>query len=357
MESQGATPASEETHRATVAGRELLEDAGNRTQSIHQVMKLFPLSDSLVSEQQKLRVVLDWAHSFLSSGSDLQHKHNELAWNGNRETEHFKSVAAKSGKRQDSSSKSNDPTDLINEGAQSKGQLSDNQKEPRKQSEEKTEDGKMGRNDGKMSKTSSSASVVRMNDNLSRGVTAKTPDQMTKPTSTTRLQIPSNLTVYEQYRLCVDQLHHLRAAKDTTSSEDTAAAAEPRAPASSCLEFNSAMKKRLNEVQSRKLPAAETTETRASDHNGNTRETPPTNDEEFKPRGVNVTPAGVKAESRSLCPDNDCISAAHLDLNGNIYASNMNNAEADEHFKSQMERSAALAANPGTEHVWEQILL
>ncbi|KAM7416793.1 hypothetical protein PAMA_018723 [Pampus argenteus] len=49
---------------------ELLEDSGNRRQSI----SLHLLSGSLFSEQQKLRHVLDWARSFLSSGSEVHHE-------------------------------------------------------------------------------------------------------------------------------------------------------------------------------------------------------------------------------------------------------------------------------------------
>ncbi|XP_044229635.1 uncharacterized protein LOC122997514 [Thunnus albacares] len=62
-----------ETHptvEAKSAVSELLEDSGNCRQSI----KLHVLSDSLFSEQQKLRHVLDWAHSFLSSGSEVHHE-------------------------------------------------------------------------------------------------------------------------------------------------------------------------------------------------------------------------------------------------------------------------------------------
>ncbi|XP_073321880.1 uncharacterized protein [Pagrus major] len=66
-----------ETHPVTRSGHavsELLEDSGNRRQIINQELSLHLLSDSPFSEQQKLRYVLDWTHSFLSSGSEIHHE-------------------------------------------------------------------------------------------------------------------------------------------------------------------------------------------------------------------------------------------------------------------------------------------
>ncbi|XP_028434943.1 F-box/LRR-repeat protein 7 [Perca flavescens] len=66
-----------ETHPITRAGRtvsELLEDSGNCRWIINQELNLHLLSDSLFSEQQKLRHVLDWAQRFLSSGSEVHHE-------------------------------------------------------------------------------------------------------------------------------------------------------------------------------------------------------------------------------------------------------------------------------------------
>lgn len=66
-----------ETHPITRAGRtvsELLEDSGNCRRIINRELNLHLLSDSLFSEQQKLRHVLDWAQSFLSSGSEVHHE-------------------------------------------------------------------------------------------------------------------------------------------------------------------------------------------------------------------------------------------------------------------------------------------
>lgn len=66
-----------ETLPLTRAGRkasELLEDSGKCRQIIKQELNLHLLSDSLFSEQQKLRHVLDWTHSFLSSDSEVHHE-------------------------------------------------------------------------------------------------------------------------------------------------------------------------------------------------------------------------------------------------------------------------------------------
>ncbi|XP_069379689.1 uncharacterized protein [Paralichthys olivaceus] len=63
-----------ENHQTTREARavsEHLEDAGNCWQNIYQEPNLPLLCDSLLSEQRKLRHVLDWAHNFLSSGSEL----------------------------------------------------------------------------------------------------------------------------------------------------------------------------------------------------------------------------------------------------------------------------------------------
>ncbi|XP_051277565.1 uncharacterized protein LOC127375583 isoform X2 [Dicentrarchus labrax] len=76
MTFQAVTPAVD-THPITRAGHsvaELLEDSGNRRQLINQELSLHLLNDSHFSEQQKLRHVLDWAHSFLSNGSEIHHE-------------------------------------------------------------------------------------------------------------------------------------------------------------------------------------------------------------------------------------------------------------------------------------------
>lgn len=73
---QAANPTTE-THPVTRVGRtvsDLLGESGNCRQIINQELNLHLLSDSLFSEQQKLRHVLDWAHSFLSSGSEVHHE-------------------------------------------------------------------------------------------------------------------------------------------------------------------------------------------------------------------------------------------------------------------------------------------
>lgn len=68
---QAANPAMA-THPITVS--ELLEDSGNCRQILKQELSLHPLSACLLSEQQKLRHVLDWAHRFLSTDSKVSHE-------------------------------------------------------------------------------------------------------------------------------------------------------------------------------------------------------------------------------------------------------------------------------------------
>lgn len=66
-----------ETRPLTGAGRtvsELLKDSGNCRQIKSQELHLGVLRDSLFSEQQKLSHVLDWAHRFLSRGSEVHHQ-------------------------------------------------------------------------------------------------------------------------------------------------------------------------------------------------------------------------------------------------------------------------------------------
>lgn len=66
-----------ERHPVTRDGHtvsELLEDSGNCRHIIKQELNLHLLSESLFSEQHKLRHVLDWAHSFLSGDSEVHHQ-------------------------------------------------------------------------------------------------------------------------------------------------------------------------------------------------------------------------------------------------------------------------------------------
>lgn len=548
QESQRATQASnttKETHcttTVTCAVSELLEDAGNCRQSIHQVLNPHPLGDSLFSEQQKLRVALDWAHSFLSSRSDFHdkicrteslkladtqqretetpptykcsssaiNKHSfscteggtevldqrgttEKVWQlelsnytnseqnnylsrhkppsqedllilftsgrddvaspENRQTEELKSLELQqttskqtpshhncrtskvhtSNHRHhlnlsDSSSnqtftldaatslikgatscwssasktstaavsttkmslKNNYSTDTIYERAQSEGELSGNKKglrnklEKIKPEKEKTEDGWMEENENKMCRESSSVSVACTNNNLSHSEPERISEQTAKtanPSFTYHLKIPSNLTVYEQYQLCVDRLHHLRLRKSTKkeikTTEETAVPSEAQALPTSCFECNSSttpeIKKHIDEVESKRLSAAEITEERASDtinenQNRTTykRKTTLAKHEEIKQcvdLNVNETPAAVSAESRSLCQTNYVTSPAYVDLNGNSCGFIKRTAEAitsadkdinthTEHSRAapaDLEGSAAPTANPGTE--------
>lgn len=57
--------------RPESSGSQLLQDSGNSRQLVDE--QLHRLSDSICSERRKLRQVLDWAHSFLSTGSPAHH--------------------------------------------------------------------------------------------------------------------------------------------------------------------------------------------------------------------------------------------------------------------------------------------
>ena len=319
---QAANPTME-THRTTRearAGSEHLEDAGNCRQNINQEPNL---CGSVLSEQKKLRHVLDWAQRFLSSGSELHRelcradslslatekdeekreaevfdggrattdenrekctflcgfksplqdepdvpcsRRDDVTWPENRETENIKSMKGQHSINKQSPSQSycttnrlntsdqrhqthisdssknqsnvnckkktvsskHDPEDIdykIN-GAQAKGDMSDNQKEVKKQVEEMVEgeeekrDAGLEEEDGNKKQGTYSAFLELANDKMSH---SEIP---------CHLKTPSDLTVYEQYQLCVARLHRLRLrpsieARGKKTCEETAAPARP----------------------------------------------------------------------------------------------------------------------------------
>ncbi|CAB1423603.1 unnamed protein product [Pleuronectes platessa] len=208
-----------DTHQTTGKARavsEHLEDAGNCRHNINQEPNL---CCSLLSEQKKLRHVLDWAHRFLSSGSEL---HRELCTADSLILATEKDEA----KRENISYKIN--------GAQSKGVMSDNQKEVKKQvkemseGEEEKRDAGLEEEDGNKKQGTYSAFLEFAIDHMSH---REIP---------CHLKTPSDLTVYEQYQLCVDRLHRLRLrprieagcfadspARGKMTCEETAAPARP----------------------------------------------------------------------------------------------------------------------------------
>lgn len=366
---------------------ELLEDSGNCRQAINQELSLHLLSDSLFSEQQKLRHVLDWAHSFLSSDSEVHHEFcqvdssiladdeqkksptcehssaaechhpvscaaggEEVLGGGGRSVEkasnnhlcaykppfpddpripfsfipkyretpeNMKSIKPQeatskqtpsrdnncrtnglfmSNQRQRSNLDRNTNQTLASDAAtcsikesainlklsyktaaaQSEGGISGHQMELSKVEVEvgtKKEVVRVGERMGEVNEEHSSAFEVYAESNISHSEPEKKQEQM------------ETLTVYEQYQLCVDQLHHLRVrrsqhiepgrstespAKEGETSEEMAAPVEaPALPTFGC-ESNSSttnpeIKKRLNKAGSKRVTAAEIAQERSSD--------------------------------------------------------------------------------------------
>ncbi|XP_050931187.1 uncharacterized protein LOC127138956 [Lates calcarifer] len=156
--------------------------------------------------------------------------------------------------------------------------------------EKETTDARLEGNDGRMHKGHESSSAFRVyaNGNVSHTEPEKITRQMAKtanPTSTYHLKIQSNLTVYEQYQICVHQLHHLRArqsqhiepqcfiespAKGRKTSEETAAPIEASVIPTPCIELSSCttnpeIKKHFNKARRKRVSAAEITEEGRSD--------------------------------------------------------------------------------------------
>ncbi|XP_047197225.1 uncharacterized protein LOC124852385 [Hippoglossus stenolepis] len=334
---------SHQTTREARAGSEHLEDAGNCRQNINQEPNL---CCSLLSEQKKLRHVLDWAHRFLSSGSELHRelcradslilatekdeekretevfdgggatsyenrekckflcgfksplqdepdvpfsRRDDVTWPENRETENIKSMKRQHSINKQSPSQSYCTTNRLNisnqrhqthvsdssknqtltsatcsiEGSTScrsnvickkrtvsskcdsedvsykingaqEGDMSDNQKEVKKQVEEMVEGEEEKRGAG----------LEEMDGNKNQGTYLAflefANDKMSHSEIPCHLKTPSDLTVYEQYQHCVDRLHRLRLrpsieagcfadspARGKKTCEETAAPARP----------------------------------------------------------------------------------------------------------------------------------
>lgn len=259
-----------------------------------------------------------------------------------------------------------DSTDGIHDRARSKRELTGNQKalEEMEVEEERTEDGSMEESIGK----SGSAFVVYTNDNVSYSEPQKIREQMAenaKSSCSYHLKIPSNVTVYEQYQLCVDQLQQLRqrqrSEKERKPCEETAAPAEAPVPPTSFFErsspkTNPEINKCLNKVQNKRLSTADITAERASDTINENRERRRKAEHEDN-LNMNET-----CEDRSLCQRNH--GTVHVDLNGKNDSLMKRTAKAiasnDEVISTHtdqmwaapadVEDGAASAANPGTDY-------
>lgn len=262
--------------------------------------------------------------------------------------------------------KNNDATDLIYERDQSK-ELSENQKDLKKEAEKmKVEEAKIdnGEDYERRHKESSPAFVVY--DSTSYSEPERIHEQMAKTANASfdyNFKIPSHLTVYEQYKLCMDQLHHLRLrqnAEKERKTEETAAPAEAPVLPTSCFECMSSntnpdIKKCLNKVQSKRLSAAEMTAERASDTSNEKATEHGDNGDNLN---VHQTPA-----KQSLRQENYVSSTAHLDLSDNkdgfmkktataitstekVISTRLMHSRA---APADVEESAARSAHPGIE--------
>lgn len=482
------------TMTAGSAIAEFLEDAGNHR--LHEETSLVPLRDSVFSEQQKLRFVLDWAHSFLSSNSEAHREvcradspklaetthrktHQRITYNystsskynhpasytaesgevsegkgsmeklcqldsdhnseqnnylrrykpleedfhvsfsfpswlegketGNIELHHTTSKQTpsqdkfrKSGQHMsnlrhetDIYDRTSNLTDTVTpfiKGSSSswkdasktsscaecpvksslkngdEGVLSGDPKKLRKEFVEMEMYGRMEEKDGK----------VYTNDKLILRKSEKIPEQMEK-TGSSSLKIPSHLTVYEQYQMCVGHLK-LRQSQLTGPGCITESPKEERktfeeiAAATPCLESspNPEITTCLNKAQS-KRPTASGSITENQDratYERNQVKVPEHGETEHcADFSSKVTLAGAGAESRSLCQNNK----ADLNLNRNNHddppkrtTGAITPAEKDINTSVELlkaapadvEESAALAANPGTiKKIWSNLCM
>lgn len=374
MTFQAAHPTME-TH--PIAGRtvsELLEDSGN----CRQVMNLHLLSDSLFSEQQKLRHVLDWAHSFLSSGSEV---HRELcradslilADEEQRETQKTSSAYMHS-----SAAKYHHPITCTAGSDEVFGAFPDDsciperdlsghslelskekvEKEVGAKMEVAKEDARMSERMEKLNEEQESNSTFAKN-NMTNSEPDKTQEWIVKTS-------PPALTVYEEYQFCVDQLHHLRVrqnqniepgcfilspAKEREKSEETA----PENPESY---------EKLIKAGRKQVTAAEITKKRSSGVINKIQDR-----SEYNRSRATLTEHGRTKHSdketpaESVCQGNTISSNTHLGLDSNkcgelmkgtawgiTSADNstpMEHLTAPSHNVPAVEESAALTTDPG----------
>ncbi|XP_047448318.1 uncharacterized protein LOC125012415 [Mugil cephalus] len=133
-------------------------------------------------------------------------------------------------------------------GAQSKGPEDSKKIEAEGDQKERIEGDRAEENCGKIKKESDF--VVHASDKMRNGEPEGAPEQHS---STCCLKLRSHLTVYEQYQLCVDQLHHIRLRQSQCftatiqpldkdqKEEETSAKAVSSALTASCLDPTSAL--------------------------------------------------------------------------------------------------------------------
>lgn len=286
---------------------ELLEDAGNCRKNLNQELSLHLLSDTCCSEHQKLRHVLDWAHRFLSSGSEVYHElcraDSLILVNEKKETE--KSLPAcedpsaakyrcqvscavgthdvlgggntvKVG--QPSNYKNSEQNNFL---SRFKSPLQDDLHTPRSFTQGRDEtiwtEGQEIKNMKNM-RLQQSTNKPTSNQEHRSGATVsmsepeEIPGQTRHPSFSHHLNISPNLTVYEQYQLFVDQLYQLRrcqnmkwacslesSANVKKTTKEKTASVEASAPPCYGL-ITTSQNKQLIKARSRVVTAAQTTE-------------------------------------------------------------------------------------------------
>ncbi|XP_054867736.1 uncharacterized protein LOC111567415 [Amphiprion ocellaris] len=264
--------------------------------------------------------------------------------------------------------KSNSFTYMIykTSGAQMEREMTENQKGFRKEVEEMEQDEKEKAGDdtmeeiyGRMHKLQGSSSDFDMysHHKMSHSAPKKIPGEITKAAmarSTCQFKLPSHLTVYEEYQLCVDQLHHLRMRqsqhiesgcftqppeKGRKTSEEIVGSDKAAARPASHFEVNShitnlEIKKHLHNTGGK---SAENPEERSSCVTSKNQDR-----SQYKSNRATLTKhrdlkscdnltvgeksAGIRTKSRSLCQKNILTNNAHLDPKGKSQPDLMNKA-------------------------------
>uniref|UniRef100_A0A3Q1GUH2 F-box/LRR-repeat protein 7-like n=2 Tax=Acanthochromis polyacanthus TaxID=80966 RepID=A0A3Q1GUH2_9TELE len=264
--------------------------------------------------------------------------------------------------------KSNDFTYMIYKtaGVQTETEMTENQKgfgkeveEAQQDEKEKAEDDTMEEIYGNMYKLQESSSDFGMysHHKMSHSAPKKIPEEIAKaatPRFTCQLKLASHLTVYEQYQLCVDQLHHLRMRqsqhtesgcftqlpeKGRKTSEETVGSGKAAVRPASHFEVNSHItnletKKHLHNTGGE---SAENTEERSSCVTSKNQD-----ESQYKSNRATLSEhtdlkccdnmtfgeksTGIRTKSRSLCGKKILINNAHLDPNGKIHPDLMKKA-------------------------------
>ncbi|KAI3372794.1 hypothetical protein L3Q82_023253 [Scortum barcoo] len=370
---QAANPAVEKcpVTEAERSASELLEDSGNWRQIIDRDIVIpHLLSDSLVSEQQKLRHVLDWAHSFLSSDSEVHHElcradSSVLAGDEQKKSPACeRSSAAKchqllscgaggnqlfGGRGGRSMEKSitnhlcahNPPLPydpcipLSFTSSRDEAMWPQSKETPEIMKNIKPTDATNKQTPSQDNNNNCSKVKVEETPGTKKEGVAMAEREVNEPQKAQKLmekaschlKISSSLSIYEQYQLCVDQLHHLKLrqsqhiepgsfieSKERKTCEKMAASVEALSPPAPSYKLdssttNSGIEKHPKKVGSKKITTAESAKETSSDgiNKNHYRSACITEHGQAKHKDsltVKETPAAVHAESRPVCQRN-----------------------------------------------------